>query len=101
MISDAVREAKVSLGKYLQNLREECKVEKDIVAQRCGVSCQTIDLLEKGRGKYTATMVKRFIKALAVDLSAVLQAIEPYFTIIFPGESSRQKHGPAFRPVLT
>lgn len=100
MITDAVREAKVSLGKYLRNLREGCKMETEAVAQRCNVGWNTIDRLEKGSGKYTASLVKRFIRALAIDVSTVFPAIEPYFKIIFPGDNSKQKHGPAFRYAL-
>jgi len=100
MITDAVREAKISLGVYLRGLRERCKMEPKVVAQKCNVGWHTIARLEKGSGKYTAALVKRFIKALAVDLSTVLPAIESYFRIIFPGDNSRQKRGPSFRPVL-
>lgn len=100
MITDAVREAKVSLGEYLRGLRRQCRIAPKDLAQKCNVKWRTIDRLERGSGKYTATLVKRFIKALAIDVSTVFPAIESYFRIIFPGDNSKQKRGPVFRTAL-
>lgn len=85
---DRVEKVTVSVGRRIRELRERKNLSQQVIAERSGLSRNTLSLIERGQSSPTVSTLKRLAVALDVDINAFFDGADKT-SIIFTKSGKR------------